>query len=254
MSESVYRESVVCFIDILGFKEHIKRSENDEEHAKRILTALKIAKEIVGVQFKGVDGWNTAAVSDSIIITYATEIKGEEGFTLKGTAFSIILNIIHVMQALTRQGFLFRGAVKTGKMHHNDDAVFGPALTNAYLLEQSAAVYPRVLVSDDVFDFARNHPHNSPDEDLKVITSLVRKDVDGCIYIDFLSQEGEIGEWYPYDAFLKEVRDVIVAGAKQANAYGNIGVRSKYVWLANYFNAVVEEKGLSELLISEDDY
>lgn len=62
-----------------------------------------------------------------------------------------------VMEAF-KKGFMVRGGMVKGQMMHKiDGPVFGPALVKAYLLENSAANYARVLVHKDVFEFLKQN-------------------------------------------------------------------------------------------------
>ncbi len=52
-----------------------------------------------------------------------------------------------VTVSLLRQGFLVRGGLTLGQLHHKDNLVFGPALNEAVQIEQEEAFYPRILIS-----------------------------------------------------------------------------------------------------------
>ena len=66
---------------------------------------------------------------------------------------------------LLRAGFLIRGSVVLGPLHHCDNVVFGPALLQAVDIEEREAFYPRILVTDAVLDHCKrlenNHLHKA---------------------------------------------------------------------------------------------
>lgn len=47
-------------------------------------------------------------------------------------------------------GILFRGGITYGKVVHTDKMLFGPAMNKAYSLESKTAVYPRIIIDNDV--------------------------------------------------------------------------------------------------------
>ncbi len=51
---------------------------------------------------------------------------------------------------------LLRGAITYGKIVHNNQMIFGPALVRAYELESKKAVYPRVIIDRNITDTMKN--------------------------------------------------------------------------------------------------
>lgn len=47
---------------------------------------------------------------------------------------------------LLATGLLLRGGITSGDMYVQDDIIFGPALTEAYLLEEKNAKVPRIII------------------------------------------------------------------------------------------------------------
>lgn len=49
---------------------------------------------------------------------------------------------------LLRMGWLTRGAIVLGPLHHKDNIIFGPPLLEAVEMEARHSIYPRILISD----------------------------------------------------------------------------------------------------------
>ena len=47
---------------------------------------------------------------------------------------------------------LVRGAIVLGDIYAQGDIIFGPGLTQAYLLEENSAKYPRILITKETLD------------------------------------------------------------------------------------------------------
>lgn len=154
----MYQKSVVAFVDILGFQMAVENPNN----VKNILSILK--------QFKtgdseGCSSQLTAegttviislnptvtAFSDSIVISIPENVLKPP--TSWCHAIIEVLNRIQILaNRLIQDGFLLRGGITIGDLHHEDGIVFGPGLNRAYELESKAAKFPRVLASQEVID------------------------------------------------------------------------------------------------------
>ena len=49
-----------------------------------------------------------------------------------------------------KMGFLCRGGIASGFLFHEENVVFGPAMIEAYQLESSEAICPRIILSKEV--------------------------------------------------------------------------------------------------------
>ena len=71
---------------------------------------------------------------------------------------------------------LVRGAVTKGLLYADDHLIFGQGFVDAYLQEETNAIYPRIIVLDSVLDVAKQ----SMDEDLiPVLNVFIYHDSDG---------------------------------------------------------------------------
>ena len=153
-----YETRVVAFIDILGFKNSIKKSNSDQMEFERILTSLTDLKdffnnpkedyEIEADRQLGADT-QILQVSDSLIISRLIQEQGGIYYMLSDCAFAIHL--------LISNGFLCRGAIKVGNMYHKETTLFGQAYIDAYLAEAEEE-FPIVKFNKDLFEIVRHFP------------------------------------------------------------------------------------------------
>ena len=139
-------KSITGFIDILGFKNHINQTINDngEDNIEKIIkikSILELSKNITDDL-----GFCKSKVityfSDSIVLSYKYDEPSQLFYTL--------LDLLYVSFELANKGFLTRGGVSIGKLIHTQDFIFGPALNEAYEIESKKANFPRIIVDEKV--------------------------------------------------------------------------------------------------------
>lgn len=55
------------------------------------------------------------------------------------------------------EAVLIRGGIVVGDLFAKDDTTFGPGLSNAYVLEETNAKYPRIIMTKDTFNQGKSH-------------------------------------------------------------------------------------------------
>lgn len=227
-----YEDRVIVFMDILGFKEKVYSSVEDEKKRKILFDVMKMIKEIEVDQFeedgKFKDGPEKCIFSDSIVISYPDD-------TDCGYAYWILHEIMFIQIFLMNFGYISRGGVTFGKVFHKSNVVFGPAMIKAYELESESAIYPRVIVSDEFLSFAKRNcsPQNSIKEEHKYIFSLLKQDTDQNYFIDYINVQNEIPE--DFGEYLMLMKNCIITGLNSTQQC----VKDKYDWLKKYFNNIV---------------
>lgn len=73
-----------------------------------------------------------------------------------------VFDCAHDVRELLKIGFLTRGAIVRGPLHHRDNVICGPALIQAVNLEEAEAFYPRVLITQGVMETCRAQGHLEP--------------------------------------------------------------------------------------------
>lgn len=216
MSIEIYEQSAVAFIDILGFKNALA----DEAKARGILDALSRVKEKVEEyysdplrqQWQGIFDIELSAFSDSIIIS------GSEGQTI-----IVLIAALEFSQLLIENGFLCRGAVVCGDLHHKNGVLFGAGLVKAFQYETSQAIYPRVILDNETITIFKESKNSVND-----FKGLIRADKDGNQFLNILYQEH------------KSIRNIemllsaLVAKEMEENL-SSPRVMQKLVWIKNEY-------------------
>ena len=179
----IYENRYVVFIDILGFKDIVSKSNNDDKKAEKILENLKyieeIKKENDDIYKLTTIGRKIAVFSDSIVISYPLLNSGS------GQFLSLIFDIIYIFNELLDKGVYIRGGMTYGKLYHEGNVCFGPAMVEAYSLEQEA-IYPRIIIDEIAIKEGLNYPGLDGGKiewnDIKELFVIE----DGICYIDFL--------------------------------------------------------------------
>lgn len=233
-----YENRYVAFLDILGFKNMVLQSENDQQMLNLINMALnytaKIQIENYGQNMPMADlGKQVSVFSDSIVISY--------DMIRPGSGFFVLLDLVYICNDLLGVGMPVRGGVTVGSLIHDNNKCFGPAMVNAYYLESQAAVYPRILVDPKVIEYDLQYRgiNNTQEFEKKFIESLIEQDSDGKIFLDFLSQYNEFNDYETYNAYMVNVRNFIIGALY--NSKSNARVFDKYIWLKNYYNSTVSK-------------
>jgi hypothetical protein len=175
MSQSIYENRAVLFLDILGFASLVNAGRESE-----IFEVLQISQDIKRCYpFDKPGDMEISAFSDSIIVS----AKVEDG--------AGVAKIVHYAGYLAWKylnlGILTRGGVAVGKMHHKDGVAFGPALLMAYDLESKLAIFPRVLTSSDVHNQYIEYEVITRAGLSEMMRTVLREDLDMQVHINLMS-------------------------------------------------------------------
>lgn len=147
---------------------------------------------------------------------------------LQGAAAIVIAGIIQL--ELSNLGLFLRGGIDVGKFFANDQFVFGPALVGAYDLESNVAQFPRVILSSDFAQYAREQAADSATGyPWEVYRDLLAVDDDGNLFVDYLSLV--VDKHADTEAWLANHLSLVQSKRKHAK---NKGVQRKYQWSADY--------------------
>lgn len=237
-TDKVYDKRIIAFIDILGFQEHIRNSENNNDYAnyiKRVMNFIEYLKKDNddGILSLKEIGREITIFSDSIVISYPYDIES--------SLFYVLVDIIHIQLELLAEGILMRGGITTGDVYHGGNIVFGPAMVQAYKLESECAIYPRIIMTEEtIVEGVKNKiSDHSYEQELEYVLGLVKKDTDGFYFIDFLSQPQELDEEHYYYICLDKIKGLITNILLSKTL--DLRVVSKYEWLKTYYNTTIKE-------------
>lgn len=137
---SIYKTKFVAFVDLLGFSDIIKRSGDD------LALQAQVAEVVDVFQRTACENEHhdirLTAFSDSLVLSASVTESGLN--TLLGMIGMIARNL------LIQHDVLLRGGLSIGSIHHEGAVTYGPAMLDAYAVESKWAVFPAVVLSDEV--------------------------------------------------------------------------------------------------------
>lgn len=146
-----YREAIVTFIDILGFKNMLSNFDANGiydvlnqfhlQHNKNSLSNHTTA-------YKKNYETEVYAFSDSVVRIKYTDYED----MWLNTATDEVITLAVMQFELLKRGILIRGGCTKGMIFSDAPSkiLFGPALAEAYKIESELSVYPRIVVSESV--------------------------------------------------------------------------------------------------------
>jgi hypothetical protein len=137
LAPAAYEQRYVAFIDILGFTEIIKNSENDEALLAGINDALSLKADSYEQNLKSLAKLESTD-ADLRVHTFSDFVVLSTADTDEGLV-CLLFVCWHIAADWLRQGFFCRGGIAHGKLLHRVDnsvapRVFGPAFIEAYEL------------------------------------------------------------------------------------------------------------------------
>ncbi len=174
-----YKNCYVAFVDILGFKEWVNKSDKSPDNISEIQDVLDIFVSEKENNLANVDfvrsirnGRHVTIFSDSIVISYNAENVN--------AGYHLLMDLSYITVQLLDKGVMVRGGATYGKLMHDEQYCYGPAMNKAYLLESEVAIYPRIVLSDNYqFETIKT-------EDGYEIDNCIATDRDGIRFIDFM--------------------------------------------------------------------
>ncbi|WP_019646190.1 hypothetical protein [Novispirillum itersonii] len=180
-----YDDRTVAFIDILGFKEHIKASERDPDLVTKIYYALSFETPSLSLAENFAKRLDlkpgtlkdiTHSFSDCIAILTGTTPE-EIGL--------LIFIVWQKSRELLLNGFISRGGISIGKLYHDDSRLFGPAFNKAFQLESTHAGGARVILDTKTRQLIECYKAEHEGTLLKqFFNTYVRRANDGPAYVD----------------------------------------------------------------------
>jgi hypothetical protein len=247
--EAIYEEQFTVFMDFLGFAEASFQTEDTSR--QKVLNLLLSLTSLRGefnirstVEETSASYEIKPAIStfsDHIVISYPLQsvqsgMKFEESSAIAVIIMHFRQLLTHIASAALRIGFLVRGGATIGKLYHSQGVVFGEALVEAYNLESSTAVYPRVVLAGKILD--RWQWPNRP--------SIIQ-DADGLFHVDYFSLFLFTSP-YPTQRYTADVRKrldevipVIIRNLTELRAKGELTKFAKWAWFARQFRAGLEK-------------
>jgi hypothetical protein len=251
----MYKDEIVVFIDVLGFKnfaadgsfdkveslyKKLTKSTNDAESSYRqvlsnLKNALKVSAEKGDFKLKP-EKTRVRFFSDCLIMVLdIDEIPQNLYWAMLDR---VIMTVHQIFLAMAHHGMLIRGGVSYGPIFMTEASVHGNGLVRAYELEQIAH-YPRIVLDPKLIE------DHKPDNFTKHCLRHLSKSGDGKFYaIDSFKiiqqmhdSSVEINKDKSNDSqpvnFSKLFAEPLVKIIPKGINHNNLGVVEKYKWLRN---------------------
>lgn len=232
-----YDNRFIAFLDILGFKNWIEKTVDDEDVFNTIKSGIDYISRERDELYHGrysdirINDKEISVFSDSIVISYAMD---------RGSLFYVLMDLVFICVNLNSKGIFVRGGVTYGKLYHKNHECFGPAMVKAYELEQNYAKYPRIVIEPEVVrkGIENPGPANTPQQEAEYLKKLLCKNNnEDLYYLDYLSQYDEFDDEEQYIDLILKVKKFIVDNLNYNK--DNDPILEKYIWFAEYYNNVI---------------
>jgi hypothetical protein len=230
---SDFKESFVAFIDILGFNNKVKniKTKDDFDIIARLMLAIKETANKYNQENDDLfGGFNTIAVSDTLIITVPYEDDT--------ACFKIVELIRYIQYTLLVTNFktILRGYLHKGTIYNKDGILFGQGYSTAYEREQTIGGAPRIVVSPEIIKLAENAAKRDDPNRISIFKRL-RKDKDERFYVDYLIPYGDATDAHYQNSH--QLKDLLTVPQFIQDNIENFKdtpkVLEKYIWLKEYF-------------------
>jgi hypothetical protein len=228
--------ALVAYLDVLGMKSYVQRQPPID--ALNAIAALRFhATKVVernedriahGIPFGS--SIQAAFFSDSLAVSCRPD---------PDEAAWMLFDLQLLCGFLLQQGLYVRGAITVGGLFHEGSTILGPALVEAYQLEQQIARYPRIIVAPAAEALClgprkQGAPPGTPQ-------TLV--DADGVLYLSMYPRGGPGAELVlERAAEAKRVLSVRGAARPAAPEMEALGHRVRDRWMLRYLDSVIAEK------------
>lgn len=213
----VFKEKIVCFIDVLGFSKVVltRKYEIIQEYYSYIENKLSLYLEKSGVDK---NEFYYLAVSDSILIIVPHT---------KSNILELFKQISIIQSQLLAKKILIRGSIVIGDVFFNRErgVVVGPAIIKAYNLERLAD-YPRIIIDRESLSGKFVKELRSGECKLWLDFREFDSENSGYISVDYVKYLCRTFRNYKAGRFDK-ILELLSENIYDNNNYG------KYVWLKN---------------------
>lgn len=187
---------LVAYLDILGFKEHVKRYINPIQEAdKQIIKIINSSLKIASIPIK------TGENKDLNLITYRNfsdcfcfSIPEFHRDYNEATMLSLLITHLNFFNFnLLRNDICLRGGLSFGFHSEEEDIIFSEGLIKAHNLEQQE-VYPRIVIDEELVRRLKRLWKDNKDELLDFgIDKKIIVDGDGITFINSFNVMKSLG-------------------------------------------------------------
>jgi hypothetical protein len=221
-----YRERYVAFLDLLGFKVLVEHAETDQIERERLTEAVDRLRRTlcnnpaIGMRF--------TYFSDCIIVTAERSPRG---------LWELLTSICTLTCNLLQHNVLVRGGMTLGGALHNEQFVYGTAVSRAAVIEKDQATVPLTLLSAEVYEDAKAYGQPFLD--------WLQEDAPGHFFVHYLRSYAEYHDTPPLPGKVCLDDDAArVVHFISRRLQGHTGsILRKAQWFQAYWNRAVAKPG-----------
>lgn len=220
--------SVIAYIDILGYKDLIKKA-SDSDISQDTLICHRIAlNETYDIlkQYPGLKNqYEVRWFADNIVLGFPIDNNRYRAETVLENVFQLLA---HVQLRMAFNDYFLRGAIAIDELHLDDAFSFGKGLLEAHEAEKNNACNPRIILTaaaKEEIDESSGQYHSR----------YLLRDTDNQVFLNYLEDIMEaVPEGEPSCHDLSRHKDAVV---RNLNKYSNHPkILNKYLWVAHYHN------------------
>lgn len=216
-----YENYVVAFVDVLGTEANVKTPEDAEIMFNNLSKIAVLIDQERAKYFVEIDDYDTEMIIRTFSDNYFLAIKADDDDYYDALrAITTVLGKV-TNKCIMEYGILIRGSITKGKMFISDNVIIGQALVDAYVLENTTAIYPRIIYSDNIdASVLLNSKTN--------YCGIVFKDLDGVYCINSMVY------WNKDRTKTIALFKFLDKCLERYNNVDKVGI--KYKWFANYLS------------------
>lgn len=190
----IYETCFFAFLDILGFRSKVIESQDSSVEIGTLIESLKLCGAFPSGANKTVDSSGehrkikvrSRFFSDTVVFFMQENPRD---------IAQLFFIIPYLQDQLWEAGICLRGAITIGDMYwpaddylHDHNITVGPAMIEAYKMENEIAIYPRIIVSRSLYSYIdqkkiQSYPFGFNNE----LKDLIHQEEDGVFILDLLS-------------------------------------------------------------------
>lgn len=182
------QKAIVIHSDILGFKEIIEKAETDKNDE-----TLNRLKEILDQSFGTLTMYGTLEdhtktklnyklFSDNLYASFSYE---EGNLTSFSDAFITAITFARTyFENMLNNRIAVRGGISFGNDYSDEKLIFSMALVKAYTLESKKAIYPRIVIDNDLIDTVKKQLEVPSQLILDILSNSILYDQENIHFIN----------------------------------------------------------------------
>jgi hypothetical protein len=230
-----YQTHLVAFVDLLGFREALRDSNREDAILSLLRRLAAFQGDFFAESHKVENGHQSrlrpavSTFSDNIVLSYPLEGLAQHALSIDIVILFLQNLVAYIAWNAFQSRLLIRGGIAIGNLYHEGGVVFGPALVEAYEIERSVAIYPRVALGPSVtqsgeFDKWKSHTWYH-DDGVAVLGYMM----------GFVMRTEPAGNRFNpmIKTWLADVRQTIDAEIAYLSSTKNVKAKMKWSWFNN---------------------